>query len=968
MLPQRRDQLLAFLAHAGDWVERHRIARLLWSEQDEAASLRNLRHLLHHLALEGSVPELVGTRRALRIEARVDTADFAASLAAEDWERAVSIYRGPFLAGMEEAAEGAFGNWLTVEREHLRGLWRRASLRVARVRADRGDHAGASTCLEPLLRDDPLDETALQALVVALNESGDRGLALAALERFERSLERDLGILPTATTRALAAAVRDGLPLDAGVRRGEPARRTLFGRDEELATLLRWLVHEDARVVTIIGPGGVGKSSLAATVAATIGPGIGRYATVTLDGVDHASQLLTSIAAALGVPPGEREVDLDGLAVSLSETPTLLVLDAAEQVAGLATVAAALLDRDPHVRLLVTSHERLHLPGERVLPLSGLAFEATADGEELLDLPAVALFVALVRRHEPLWRPDVSELRAVQTIARNVDGSPLALQLAAPWIRTLSVEAIAREVASDLDFLREPERVGPRRQRSLRATFEYAWGYLQETERTALRRLAVFDGGFRREAASVVAGAQLPVLSSLVEASLLRRHGSRFEQHALLRRFALEKLRLEPDEEREVRRRHAEYHADLLRTRFPAHGFARAEALAIVDEEYANLVSAWGWALESGAVSVVETLAEALSWWCELRGRASEGVKLLSAAVDGVATADWMTRQLLARLLAKRAWLRHWLEHETADDDAGRALKLARAARDGLTAAAALRVLGLGAWRLGRYAEAEERITAAIALAKEADNDMWLATLLDGLGLVAAALGRFEESEAAQQRAFALNSRIGNAYQTVQNLINLAAHSRRRGDLAGATMQAAEAARLARESGFRHYLPHALTQLAACQHDAGDWEEARRTAGEARALAEAGGDTYVRVWSALQLARLAAGRSEVTLAAANLHQALTAASRSGDQKQLLQGLVVAATLAATCGETTLAERWCSAVAAHPGTPEASRLEARRIHRAVSGSLPHDAPAVATPELSVVVDEVLAAAGIWRIEA
>lgn len=970
MLPERRDQLLAFLAHAGDWVERYRIARLLWSEQDGAGALRNLRHLLHHLARDGSAPELVGTRRALRIEARVDTAGFTAALAAEDWEAAVATYRGPFLAGMEEAAEGAFSNWLTVEREHLRGLWRRASLRAAKERSGRGDHAGAAACLEPLLSDDPLDETALQALAVAFSESGDRGRALAALERFERVLGQDLGMVPAAATRALATAVREGLPLDTGAREGEPIRRILVGREGERATLLRWFLHEGARVATIIGPSGVGKSSLAATVAATVGPGIGRHATVILDGVHRAPQLSTSIAAALGVPPGEREVDLDGLAASLSERPTLLLLDAAEQSPGLATFAAELLGRDPDVRLLVTSQERLRLPGERVLPLTGLAYEASVESEGLLDLPAVALFVALVRRHEPLWQPDPAELRAVQAIARNVDGLPLALELAAPWIRTLSVEAIAREVGRDLDFLREPERVGPPRQRSLRATFEYAWGYLGEAERGALLRLAVFDGGFGREAAAVVAGAPLPVLASLVEASLLRRRGDRFEQHPLLRRFALENLAADPAVEQEMRRRHADYHADLLRTRFPAHGFARPEALALVDDEHPNLVAAWTWALENGAADAVEPLAEALAWWCELRGRASEGVALLATAIDGAGLATWMPRRLLARLVAKRAWLLHWLAHEPADEEATRALKLASSARDGLTAAAARRVLGLGAWRVGRYAEAEQQLQAAIALAREADNDVWLATLLDAHGLALSALGRFEASEAAQHRAFGLNSRIGNAYQMVQNLINLSAHARRRGDLAGAKAQAAEAARLARESGFGQYLPHALTQLATCQFDAGEPAAALRSASEARALAEAGGDTYVRVWSALQLARLAAGGQQAALAATSLHHGLTAASHSGDRKQLLQGLVVAAAVAAARGDTPLAGRWCRAVADDPSTPEASRLEARRLLTTLDAeATPQDQePGVeASADMSTIVDEVLAAAGRWRIE-
>lgn len=966
MLPERRDQLLSYLAHVGDWVERHRIARLLWSELDDTAALRNLRHLLHVASRDGTAPELIATRRALRVDTTVDTSDFTAAVAAEDWDYALAIYRGPFLAGMEETAEGAFGNWLQVEREHLRSLRRRAALQAVEALTARGDSAGTAALLEPLLADDPLDEVAVRALATALAKSGDRARALAVLQRFERALERDLGMAPVAATRALATAVREGMATTRQAREAEPSAVELVGREQELAMLLSWF-EQGVRVATIIGPSGVGKSALAAEVAARAGPVIGRFVTVALESADRASHAVTTIATALGIPPGEREVDLDSLAARLSEQPTLLVLDAVDRVTGLAGFAAELLRRVPDTRLLLTSQVRLHLPGERLQALAGLAHETSDDRPDISELPAVALFVGLVRRHEPRWEPDRDELLAVQSIARSVAGLPLALELAAPWIRTLSVEAIAREVGSDLDFLNEPHRVGPTRQRSLRATFEHAWAYAGETERAALPRLSVFDGGFLREAASVVAGAPLPVLASLVEASLLRRRGARFEQHTLLRRFALEKLAADPEAADEVRRRHAYYYADLLRTRFPAHGFARPAALAMVDDEHPNLVAAWTWALENRALDVMEPLAEALSWWCELRGRASEGVAYLDGAIHADATETWLPRRLLARLLVKRAWLRHWLAHEAADDDAARALKLARGARDGLTAAAALRVLGLGSWRVGRYAEAEQRLGSAIAIAVEDESDVWLATLLDGHGLALSALGRFEESEAAQQRAFGLNSRIGNAYQTVQNLINLSSHARRRGDLAGAAALAAEAARSARESGFSQYLPHALTQLATCQFDAGDPAAALVSATEAVSLAEAGGDTYVRVWSALQLARVAAGAGQATLAAGYLHQGIAAASRSGDRKQLIQGLVVAAAVATSRGEGATARRWSRTVDDDDGTPTASRMEARKLlARLGAVDAPDELASDAVPTVATVIDEVLAAAARWRI--
>ncbi|WP_327086787.1 winged helix-turn-helix domain-containing protein [Nonomuraea sp. NBC_01738] len=581
----------------------------------------------------------------------------AAALAAGDpagaaglLREALALWRGEPLAGVplddSSQARAAFA--------------RLAELRLTvledRVQADLdlGGHREVIAELRALVAEHPLRERPRAQLMRALHADGRQADALSAYEEGRRALDDELGVLPgRELTQAHLSVLRSEPAAVTAVRRGVRVPfTTLVGRDEELAAVGDLLAR--ARLVTLVGPGGAGKTRLAVEAA---GRAAGDVCFAELAAVTDADDLTGALLSALGIrdrpqverrpgglgPGGGQRVGpfataapVDRLVAALGGRNSLLVLDNCEHlVAPVAELAEHLLGACPGLRVLATSREALGIIGETLVPVSPLELPPPAAADPL-GYAAVRLFAdraAAVRRD---FAPGEEELAQVAAICRALDGLPLAIELAAARLRTLSVADVAARLDDRFRLLTRGSRTALPRHQTLRAVVAWSWDLLDPDEQVLARRLAVFGGGGRVEAAELVCGLPEDILTSLADKSLVELSGGRFRVLRTISAFLGEKL-AEAGEVDAVRQAHLAYCLDLAAE---ADGKVRTGEqlhwLALLDEESDGLHAAVRWATESGREEQALRLVARLAcyWW--MRGR-----RVVSANLSG---------SLLARL------------------------------------------------------------------------------------------------------------------------------------------------------------------------------------------------------------------------------------------------------------------------------------------------------------------------------
>ncbi|QFG21654.1 BTAD domain-containing putative transcriptional regulator [Actinomadura sp. WMMB 499] len=545
----------------------------------------------------------------------------------------------------------------------------------AEVRLELGEHGALAGELAAAVAAHPLRERLRAAHLRALYRAGRQHEALEAFDRFRALLADELGLDPGVELAELHGAIlRQDPALDAPAGRAAagPARpRTnlpvppteLIGRDGAVADVRARLGTD--RLVTLTGPGGVGKTRLAVEIAAGLadGPASG-FADgvwlVELAAVDRATlpDLAEVATAVLDVrdAPGGPDAPLDRLAAALAERRLLLVLDNCEHVVEQAAeLAERLLGRVPGLRVLATSREPLGTPGEVVWAVPPLDVPArnrtggadgtdgTVDAAALAESSAVRLFAARAEAAARGFRLDAETAAAVAVLCRRLDGIPLALELAARRVRTLGVQGLVARLDDRFRLLATGHRGAPPRQRTLTAMIDWSWDLLDGPERAVLRRLSVHADGCAVDAAEAVcAGGDVPaeevldLLVRLVDRSLVvlvERPGEepRYRLLESVAAYGADRLR-EAGEHARVRSLHSEYYTALAE-RADLRGAGQAPWLRTLDAEAANLRAALDTAVAEGAADRALRLAGALAWYWFLRGRLGEALRSLDAAL-----------------------------------------------------------------------------------------------------------------------------------------------------------------------------------------------------------------------------------------------------------------------------------------------------------------------------------------------
>jgi predicted ATPase/transcriptional regulator with XRE-family HTH domain len=676
--------------------------------------------------------------------------------------------------------------------------------------------------------------------------------AIAALERGRRRAPRPLTARLLAKALALDEAARAtflssaaGASVDAATVWSPPPVPTteLVGRTGELADAMLRLTESPTRLLTLTGPGGIGKTRLAVALAAACAERLAASASwVSLEPLVEGSSVAATVAASIGLRPMPGQDPLDPIAAAVGQRPVLLVLDNCEHVVGdAATLVATLLSRCPQLHVLVTSRERLGVPGEAVQIVDPLSIPPEdCPAELLVGSPAVRLFLA--RAVERGVRTGDRQLPEVARIVRRLDGIPLAIELATARLNVLTIAQIADELDESLQILRVDDRIGPRRHRTMRRAVAWSFDLLDERDRHCLAALSIFVGGWTREAAEAVCEGLLDtdpatpgdepdlidLMGRLADRSLLlvRRSGptARYDAMAAIRDYAFHQLG-EFGLSDTVARRHAAYFADFAESaEAELRGPAQADVLNRLSVELDNLRAAIRWSVDRGEVDLALRLAGASWTFCYLRGHYSEGREWLEAALGMGAGGSWQARANAMLGAGMLAFLQ--CEYDLATERIESALREYRTHRDRTGTALCLQRLGSVARERADYDRAAELLRQSRQLSAELDDRSGLAWADHYLGFVSWLRGDLDEAESRCGAAQAVFRDLGDGEGIAWSLISLGVVALYRGDLDLAEAKLSECLGLSQRMGYREGAAWSLNQLGVVELRRGRTERA----------------------------------------------------------------------------------------------------------------------------------------------
>jgi predicted ATPase/DNA-binding SARP family transcriptional activator len=774
--------LLAYLAvEHGHAHRREALASLLWPDRAEGVARNNLRQALYGLrqvigeTAFDNIFTITSSEVIFNLSDQVwlDTAAFDVHLRTfqahvhhtdgpcpyclQHVRDAVEIYRDQFLKDIQPDKNPEYQKWVAVRREQFFSSQVQALRSLIEMQEKMGEDAQAAAYALRLVQIDDFNESNYRLVMTLLARVGRHNDALEQYEICQRKLHEGADIEPGEETKALAEQIQQGRfhqsqnPAQLYAH-NLPVQLTPFiGREMELANLTRLMENPSCRLISIIGPGGVGKTRLAVQTALmhlhSFPDGV---CFVPLDAVNSADHLAESISRTIGLVPAGGQDLQEALFDFIRLKRVLLVLDNLEHLLEGRSLLLELLQAASFARIIVTTRERLMLQAEFLLQLSGLPFPtndqmmaAEDNGHMLVETnhyPAVQL---LFERSSRL-RPDIAvhldeqqvdtndaEIEAAVKICQLVEGLPLGIELAASWAHNFTFGQIADEIKSSLDFLATTNMLDlPERHHSLRASFEHSWDLLSETEQEIFCKLSVFPGSFAVSAAQDVAGAAFPWLMRLENKSLIRRVAfGRYDLHPLIRQFAGHKLRqFSRKIEDQVRQQHAQFFCVYMKERgIDLRALRQLQALTEMDLELENIRAAWDWVVEHNSIDLLRQAAFGLFYYLETRSRWQEGETSFSKASLQLKkiNSGQNTQDLLAFMLAVQGWFACRLTHfEQAHELLTSSLKLFPGGEPGLERCFAHFALGfLSVW-MGAFEQAITHLSVSLALAEKV-GDVW---------------------------------------------------------------------------------------------------------------------------------------------------------------------------------------------------------------------------------------------------
>lgn len=947
--PSRKaEALLIYLACSPGPHHRETLAEMLWDGRPLSQSLANLRSILSSLRrLLG--PFLETTRHAVSFDVDsdywVDAAELDSifsglsrklsnleRLTPEDLsqlEKGVRLYRGDFLAGFHLRDCRGFDEWAMLQRERLQRVCIVAMRGLITYLLEAGRYADGLRFSHRLLEMDYLNEEAYCQTMLLLVRQGQRNQALSLYQTLKGRLADELGVPPAPKTNALYQRIRSAHLVQLADLPNLPM--PLVGREQEVGHLLECLADPDVRLITVVGPGGIGKSSLSLGAVRQLAgskPGMFlhgiRY--IPLSSVSDTAFLIPALADGL-------QLDLLGgaperqLADYLRPREMLLVLDNMEQLivgdtaVGCTAVLDQLLREAPYLKLLVTSQRRLELQQERLYDLHGLPCPPSDESLEVADYPGVQMFLQRAQWARYTFQASAEDLGRISRICRMVEGVPLAIELAASAIRRFSCAEIEAGLRQSADFLRSSLSNIPDRHLSFRAAFDYSWRLLSPDEQGVLVGLSIFRGAFTEDAAAQVAGLPGETLRELLERSFLRRHeeqgfeagrflaGPRFEMHRMLRHFAAEKMSGLENRLRKLSDDHCDAYARTVAGLDEAlQGPDRVQAIAAMSGMIEDVRGAWRWAVEQGRYQQLEAMMKPLAEFYWSRSWLEEGLTQFQWAAGSLAGDVDADPLLLACLRARQGIFLRWLSRfEEARQVLSESQDALQEHQEWEELAWVSETLGQISYSLGEYEDARQELRRSQTLFERAGSDTGVAQALNDLGnVISDASGDYLGALQLYEQSLAVYETVGDLAGQAKCIINL-----------GATMQMLDRNREAEERyqqgiaicrriGNRIALAIALNNLGQLIALKGEYQEAERILLESLAIKREIGEQRSIAFSLKHLAGYYRDRGQVGEAYLRYHEALAISQELGSSTLMADLLSGVAQLYADCEQLTRA--------------------------------------------------------------
>lgn len=761
---RRAATLVAYLALTRSTHSREALATMLWDDRTQKQSMANMRSLLAQMP-KPIKPYILKSRDSLAINPDlpvvVDAAIFEEAITAKAFAEAVACYKGDFLAGITIRDSEGLETWLIVMRERLRQQASNARQALAENSLRQRHFAEGISHAEALIALDSLREGSYQTLMMLLARDGQRGRALQVYGQCRAMLAEEFGLEPLAKTTALAQRIRQMqdeppfvVPHPAG---------TFIGRQQELTLATNSL---DQRLITLIGPGGIGKTRLATAIAThargLFWDGIYFIELANLADPTATPEMIASyIATHMGLTLQRTPSAQEQLLTHLADRELLLVLDNMEHLlpAG-ANLIHTLQQNNPQLTLLITTRQRLNLQAEHLIPLHGFPIPKLTHSQSSAILQ---LFQQAAQRTQPTFTFTSEEDRATAlAICRLVEGSPLGIELATAWLPYYTLSHIHQAIAQNLDFITTRHSHIPTRHRSLRAVFQHSWTLLDPAEQTTLSHLAQFRGGFDLPAAQQIAAASPHHIFSLIDKSLIHAEGQdspRFLLRDFIQQYALEKQ--DPAGQLTLAQTHANYYLQQL-----------AQPTPTLRSELGNIQRAWQWTIENRPLTLLDHLNN-LTRFYEVAGFFQEAQNNLQHAIDYVTERSLSRRMfdLLVKLYLYQAeFLSKQGQYPAGINAAQTAYQIANTPQDKISARLHLsRIAGFQ----GQHDQALTYAQECADYYEQTNTPQALAQALDIIGSVYTRQGNFDQAITVLQRVVSLDRQRGDEKELVGHLVHL---------------------------------------------------------------------------------------------------------------------------------------------------------------------------------------------------
>lgn len=761
----KAEALLIYLAVEQKPLRREMVAALLWPDSSQSKSLSSLRELLSRLRKKvGAYLEI--TRDNIEIypksEIYVDVLDLEDRIASGKLHRVLDLYKGDFLAGFSIAHSNLFEEWQLNQQVRIKGMVINALDQiVSRAITMRHPDDGLEH-VQKLLYLDPLNERAHQKCMLLHMMKADWNKALLQYQECCKVFERELGMKPSEETLEIyEKIIQRNFTFESKFDKAIstlPAQLTSFiGREAELYQINQMLQKKTIRLISIVGPGGCGKTRLALEIATHQKQDFpdGTFF-VPLENCRGADFILSALAKAINLSFDTVASRLDSetqLIDHLYGRRLLLILDGFEGLVSEAGILSRLLEKIPGLTLLMTSREALALMGEWVYEIEGLSTSIEDEFTDLKRIEAVRLFLARSKQINPDFFPSQSEIERIADICQMVEGMPLAIELAAAWTGKIPINEIEEEIKKNYGFLKTHMLDVPPRHRSIQAVFESSWSLLTEKQRADLCKLSVFHGDFDRKAAYEICIISFDDLLALVDKSLISKlNDDRYKIHDLIHQFAQKRLMQNELLQSDIQNRFCNYFIKFLTDREEKlMGREMLKYRAELSRELINIHAAIRWVFLYWDTPTIRKVLNSLVTFFAVYGwhqgvdTLKEIIELRKSAVVEHKSFERVDDEVIMLSYAHQGFLLSNLcqinESETLSRACFSFLKEAGYEQE---FSECLHNLGVNASFRGEYETAKDLLEEAIVIGRDCHHTMWPTYLL-WLGHVYFLLGEYED-------------------------------------------------------------------------------------------------------------------------------------------------------------------------------------------------------------------------------